>query len=44
MDDPRARTKFIVEQNKGTDGKVYLGTGFQVKMVNSYPHRHDAVT
>lgn len=44
LDDPRARTKFTVEQNTGTDGKVSRGTGFQVKTVNSCLHRRDALT
>lgn len=36
LDDPGSRTQFIVEfLSKGTDEKVYLGTGFQVKMIHS---------
>lgn len=35
VDDPGSRTQFTVESNKGTDEKVYLGTGLQVKMRQS---------
>lgn len=37
LDDPEARTKFIVEKNKGTDERIHLRTGFQVKMVYFLP-------
>lgn len=44
LDDPEARTKFIVEKNKGTDERIYLRTGFQVKRYISCPSRQHAVT